>query len=563
MKFLPAQILYFTRSRTTKRNFKLLFNFTLILTIMVLIYSVLFHYIMIFEEKEFSWITGFYWTLTVMSTLGFGDITFASDLGKAFTMLVLLSGVLFLLVMLPFTFIQFFYSPWLEAQSRAKTPRELPEGTAGHVILTSFDPITVNLIEKLNKYGYEYAILAPDLQRALELYDQNFNVVRGDVGDPETYRLLRIENAAMVVANNDDMTNTNISFTVREISKKIPVVTNADADNSIDILQLAGSTHVFQFMKMLGESLARRTLGMSMGANIIGRFDELLIAEAPAMRTPLEGKTLIQSNLRKKTGVTVVGLWERGRFEIPQPETLINSTTVLLLAGSAEQLKKYDEVFSIYHVYNTADAPVLILGGGRVGRAAANILEERKIDYKVVEKSQKFIQNEHYIQGNAADLETLHQAGIKNASSVIITTHDDSMNIYLTIYCRKLRSDIQIISRANLDGNISKLHSAGADLVMSHASMGANTIINLLKPDKILMVAEGLNVFRASVGKSLAGKSLAESQIRKQTGCSVIAIGKENKLNINPEPTILLREHDEMVLIGTSDAEKRLMDIYQ
>ncbi|MBC8438810.1 MAG: NAD-binding protein [Deltaproteobacteria bacterium] len=563
MKFIPAQIIYFTRSRTTKRNFKLLFNFTLVLAILVLIYSVLFHYIMLFEEKEFSWITGFYWTLTVMSTLGFGDITFASDLGKAFTMLVLLSGILFLLVMLPFTFIQFFYGPWLEAQSRAKTPRELPEKTTGHVILTNFDPITINLIEKLNKYEYEYAILAPDLPRALELYDLNYNVVRGDMGDPETYKRLRIQNAAMVVANNDDMTNTNISFTVREISKKIPIITNADSENSIDILQLAGSTYVFQFMKMLGESLARRTLGMSMGANIIGRFDELLIAEAPAMRTPLEGKTIIQSNLRKKTGVTVVGLWERGRFKMPQPQTRIESSTVLVLAGSAEQLKKYDEVFSIYHVYQTADAPVLILGGGRVGRAAAMVLEERQISYRVVEKSQKFIQNENYIQGNAADLDTLHQAGIKKASSVIITTHDDSMNIYLTIYCRKLRSDIQIVTRANLDRNISKLHSAGADLVMSHASMGANTIINLLKPNKILMVAEGLNIFRASANQSLAGKSLAESQIRKQTGCSVIAIGKENKLNINPEPSIFLREHDEMVLIGTSDAEKRLMDIYQ
>ncbi|MBU3953543.1 MAG: NAD-binding protein, partial [Proteobacteria bacterium] len=204
MKFIPSQIIYFTQNRTTKRNFKLLFNFTLVLAILVLIYSVLFHYIMIFEQKEFSWITGFYWTLTVMSTLGFGDITFASDLGKAFTMLVLLSGILFLLVMLPFTFIQFFYGPWLEAQSRAKTPRELPEDTTGHVILTSFDPITINLIEKLNKYGYKYAILAPDLQRALELYDQNFNVVRGDIGDPETYRRLRIQKAAMVVANNDD-----------------------------------------------------------------------------------------------------------------------------------------------------------------------------------------------------------------------------------------------------------------------------------------------------------------------------------------------------------------------
>jgi Trk K+ transport system NAD-binding subunit len=518
---------------------------------------------MLLEDKEFTWITGFYWTLTVMSTLGFGDITFASDLGKAFTMIVLMSGILFLLVMLPFTFIQFFYAPWLEAQSRAKAPRELPKGTTGHVILTSFDPITINLVEKLKKYNYEYAIIAADLQHALELYDLNFKVVVGDLGDPETYRRLRIQNAAMLVANNDDMVNTNISFTVREISKNVPIITNADVDHSIDILQLAGSTYVFQFMKMLGESLARRTLGMSMGANVIGEFDELLIAEASAMRTPLEGKTIIQSNLREKTGVTVVGLWERGQFKMPQPQTRINSTTVLVLAGSAEQLKKYDKIFSIYRDYRTTNTPVLILGGGRVGHAAAQILEERQIAYKVVEKNSRLIKNDKYVQGNAADLDTLNRAGIQQTPSVIITTHNDSMNIYLTIYCRQLRPDIQIVSRANLDGNISKLHRAGADLVMSHASMGANTILNLLKPDKVLMFAEGLNIFRIPVHASLAGQSLAESQIRKQTGCSVIAIGKKNKMDINPAPSILLREHDEMVLIGTSDAEKRLMDIYK
>jgi hypothetical protein len=39
-------------------------------------------------------------------------------------MFVLMSGIVFLLVMLPFTFIQFFYAPWLEAQSRARTPRQ-------------------------------------------------------------------------------------------------------------------------------------------------------------------------------------------------------------------------------------------------------------------------------------------------------------------------------------------------------------------------------------------------------------------------------------------------------
>ncbi len=187
MKFIPAQVIYFVRSRTTKRNFRLLFKFLLALTAIVIIYSVTFHFVMIFEDRKFSWITGFYWTLTVMSTLGFGDITFGSDLGKVFTMVVLMSGIVFLLVMLPFTFIQFFYAPWLEAQSRARAPRELPENTSSHVILTNFDPVTINLVEKLNQYNYEYAIIATDLQRALELYDLNYKVVIGDLGDPETY----------------------------------------------------------------------------------------------------------------------------------------------------------------------------------------------------------------------------------------------------------------------------------------------------------------------------------------------------------------------------------------
>lgn len=563
MKYIPAQVIYFIRSRTTKRNFKLLFKFFLALTAIVIIYSVLFHFIMLFEDRNFSWVTGFYWTLTVMSTLGIGDITFASDLGRIFSMVVLISGILFLLIMLPFTFIHFFYAPWLEAQSRARAPRELPENTTGHVILTNFDPITINLVEKLNQYNYEYVIIVTDLHRALELYDLNYKVVVGDPGDPETYRRLRTQNAALVVANNDDMMNTNISFTIREISKKVPIVTNADADDSIDILQLAGSTHVFQFMKILGKSLARRTLGVSMGANVIGRFDQLLIAEAPAMRTPLEGKTIAESKLRETIGITVVGIWERGRFEIPHPQTRINSTTVLLLAGSVEQLNKYDEIFCIYRIYHTANAPVLILGGGRAGRAAAETLEEHQIDYQVVEKNSMHIENkDKYIQGNAADINVLNRAGIREAPTVIITTHNDPMNIYLTIYCRRLRPDIQIISRANLDRNISKLHGAGADLVMSYASMGANTIINLLKPGEILMFEEGLNVFRAPVPSPLVGKSLAENQIRKQTGCSVIAISTQGELNINPDPSIPLGENDKMIMIGTADAEKRFIENY-
>ena len=276
-----------------------------------------------YEGRQYSWITGLYWTLTVMSTLGFGDITFSSDLGKIFSIIVMLSGIVFLLIMLPFTFITFFYAPWLEAQSKLRVPRELPEDFSDHVIFTSYDPITISLVELLEKYSRPYVILMPDIQLAMDLIDQGYNVVAGDLDDPEAYRNLRVDKAAMVVANNDDMKNTNITFTIREITKETPIVTNADSDESIDILQLAGSTHVFQFMKLLGQALARRALVISARANVIGHFDQMLIAEATAMRTPLVSKTLMDSGIRQATGISVVGLWEKGRFAVPRPDSVI------------------------------------------------------------------------------------------------------------------------------------------------------------------------------------------------------------------------------------------------
>lgn len=563
MKYLTSQLIYFTRNKKTKRDIFLLLRFFIILVFIITAYSILFHILMRLEGKEFSWITGFYWTLTVMSTLGFGDITFSTDIGLVFSIVVLLTGIVYLLVMLPFTFIQFFYAPWLEAQTKKRTPKELPEDTRNHIIITNLDAITIALIKKLISSNHEYVILVDDLQKALEIRDLGYEIVIGDYGDPDTYKRLRVHQAALVVATNDDMINTSIAFTIRDICQHVPIVTNASDEHALDILGLAGSTHTFQFTSMLGKSLGRRVLGGNMKANILWQRGQLLIAEAPAMRTALEGQTLADTHLREKTGVTVVGVWERGKFENAHPQTRFSSSTVLVLAGSAEQLEKFNRIFAISCASFSANSTALILGGGRVGNAAAEALEEQKIPHKIVEKNRSLTKNgAHYIYGNAADLDILHKAGIMDARSVLITTHNDDMNVYLTIYCRQLRPDVQIISRANSDRTVSKLHRAGADLVMSYASMAANSIINLLNQEQVLMLVEGLSIFRSSAQHSLAGKSLAEIQIREKTGCSVVAITRQGHLILNPDPFSPLALHDDLILIGSADAEKSFHERY-
>lgn len=558
MKFMISQLTVLMHGGGRKSNVKLLVRFVLLLLAVITLYSVLFHVLMEHEGQRHSWITGFYWTLTVMSTLGFGDITFQTDLGRAFSILVLLSGIIFLMVMLPFTFIRFFYAPWLEAQNKARAPRALPEGTRGHVVFTHFNDVSANLIARLEQMGLAYVVLVPDLPRALELFDRGYRVMVGDLNHPDTYRNLRVHDAALVVVLNDDMASTNIIYTVREICPHVVTVTNADHDDSLDILQLAGSTHVYQFHKLLGNALARRVLGVSLHANVIGRFGDLLIAELPAMATSLVGQTLLESRLRARTGVNVVGVWDHGEFLLPTPQTRIDASSVLVLAGTAAQLDGFQQAVQATDQPHRQKGPVLILGGGRVGQAVAATLAQRGIDYRMVEKRGNLKNGDkRVIIGSAADRDVLIEAGIEHTPSIILTTHEDDLNIYLTIYCRRLRPDVQIISRASLNRNVKTLHRAGANLVMSYSSITTTTIVNLLRPGSLLMLSDSLSVFTKTVDQRLQERTLLDLRIREETGCSVIGIKRGGGLTANPEPADVLHRGDELILVGDVEAIAR------
>ena len=68
------------------------------------------------------------------------------------------------------------------------------------------------------------------------------------------------------------------------------------------------------------------------------------------------------------------------------------------------------------------------------------------------------------------------------------------------------------------------MHEAGADCVLSFASMGANAVLHYFLRGDTLMIAEGLDVFRVKVPKLLSDKTIAETHIRRDTGCTVIAL---------------------------------------
>jgi Trk K+ transport system NAD-binding subunit len=555
VKFLTSQISYFLSERDARQNIRALLKYAAFVVAVIAVYSIIFHLIMLHAEGRYhSWVTGVYWTLTVMTTLGFGDITFTSDIGRVFSIVVLLSGIVLLLILLPFMFIRLFYAPWLEAQIRLSAPRELPENFTGHVIICSYDSIAPGLIERLRLHGIPYCVVEPDYAAAARLHGDGLSVIAGEIDSRATYQKLRVSQARLLFANSTDTVNTNITLTVREVAPKVPIIGRVENEDSIDILELSGCDHVVHLHQKLGARLAGRVNAGHAQSHVIGKFQNFLVADFAVHNTPLAGRTIGESGLERAAGVKIIAVWERGRLIAARPDTLLTKESVAVVIGTEHQLLELDTILVIY---DTNYSPALVIGGGKVGRATARVLKDQRIPVNLIERDESLRGRlgefaDQVIIGDAADRQILIQAGLEKAPSVVLTTNDDAMNIYLAVYCRRLNPDLRIVSRITHEKNIEAIYRAGADFAISYASLGAEEVFAHLHSRELLILGEGFELLCLLVPRSLVGRTLGESALTERTGLSVIAVQQNGRMITDPANSIRLASDSELVMLGST-----------
>lgn len=521
---------------------------------LLLSYSAIFHWLMAHEGESHDWGTGLYWTITTMSTLGYGDITFDSVAGRLFSMVVLVSGVLLILVLLPYLFIQFVVTPWIAERDRARAPRRVPENLRGHILLVGLDTVNRTLIARAKRAKTPTVVLVDDPAEAGRLKDEGYQTMVGALDSPATYRAAGVDRALMVVSTQADTTNTNVAFTVRAVSDEVLITVTADKKASHDVLQLAGVDHVVQLSSTLGSELANRSLGTTGRSHIIDTFGETYVAEAATKGTALVGLTLDQAQEFIESSAQILAVMRRGHLVPLARNTILDDGMVLIIAGTRDDLKGYDDQFQNHQ---QLESSVLVLGGGRVGRAVAETFEASDIPYTIIEQvSSRVPEHLHYIEGDAADYEVLEDAGLRTASGVVITSHDDDLNVYLTLYCHRLRPDVQVISRATSEHNVATLYRAGADSVLSYAAIGATAMWNKLGYSHRVVIAEGNELFTVPLPQTLDGVALRDEKIWASTGCHVVAaLDAENRL-LPSSDHVSAQEATTLLLLGDRHAER-------
>ncbi|MDZ8117107.1 potassium channel family protein [Pontiella agarivorans] len=212
---------------------------------------------------------------------------------------------------------------------------------------------------------------------------------------------------------------------------------------------------------------------------------------------------------------------------------------------------------------------IIICGYGRTGTRLVSEMMSAGKPFVVIDDNEDAAKRMDqlgipHIPGDATEEETLEQANLQQAESLVAALGTDADNLFLTLTASGLSSELRIIARVHDPDNTRKFHKAGASRVVSPISTGVNQITQLLtRPyvvDLVELVASdksiALEVIEHEIGdnSTMLNQSLAEARVRQTLGALVIAVKhNDGTTAFDPGPEMRLRLGDTLVAIRQPD----------
>ena len=201
----------------------------------------------------------FYFSLVTGSTVGYGDVTPTSPVGKLFALSVLLVTVSSFAVVLGVVF-----TPLIEARlSKAlgyMTEEQL-DILEGHVLVLGFGDLTEPILEELAEKA-DVLVIVPDEERARRLTERGYTVLTDDPSDEDAQLRGRVEVAtAAITATSNDAEDALAILTARQLNPELTIVAAATQRENVNKLKRAGADTVISPAVLGAHFLAESALG--------------------------------------------------------------------------------------------------------------------------------------------------------------------------------------------------------------------------------------------------------------------------------------------------------------
>ena len=534
--------------RQFKRSTRRLIALLLVLPVAIITLGILYmfgsHYL---EGQPRSLIRSIEWASETLTNTGYGaDAHWDHPLMNLFVVISQWLGIFIIFMVFP-TYVL----PFFEERFEARFPRSLPM-MDGHVLFHRHGPAVDFLIAELTRAGTPCVVLELDESLARSLRDRGYRVVVGNVDDDATL-LDGVERAKALVTAADDHLDVSFIMMARERGYGGVICALAKDPLHREAMLKIGATVVYTPEHALGAALASRAsarIGHPVeGLQLLGErvgIGEFRIYAA----SPLAGQRLGDLRMRERYGVTVLGQWAGGHFELATgPDTRIGAGVILVAVGAHANLAKVESLAAPIR----RTGPILVAGHGAVGKKVAEMLRDAGETAVVIDAEPAEGVD---IVGNVLDRRVLERAGVHEASAVVLALSNDGAGVLAAAIVRGYAPDVRLIARVNRAASVARLHQAGADFALSMGQVAGQILAFHLLGENAVSVEQRLKFARVAPG-TLLGAHPWRASIRERTGAAVVAVERTSDVHVQFDENFRVAAGDRVFVCGTIESVDR------
>ncbi|MGB1043155.1 MAG: potassium channel family protein [Tenacibaculum sp.] len=302
---------------------------------------------------NYSFIDALYMTVITITTVGFGEVHPFGTGEKIFTIGLILSS-LFIFGYAVSSFSEYLISGQFFHQLKIKKVQKNIEKLKGHTIVCGYGRNGKQAITKLKRYNKDFVVVEMSESLIKQLDEKSILNIEGDATTDEVLIKAGIYNADnLITALPSDADNLFVVLTANQLNKKCKIISRASKESSYNKLKIAGADNVIMPDKLGGAHMA----SLVVTPDVIEFVDRLTIEgdttanleEISIDNLPQEyiDKTILDLDLRKKTGCTVIGYRTSDKEYIINPEASVKlaAGANLIVLGRPEQITKLRELF--------------------------------------------------------------------------------------------------------------------------------------------------------------------------------------------------------------------------
>lgn len=207
-----------------------------------------------------------------------------------------------------------------------------------------------------------------------------------------------------------------------------------------------------------------------------------------------------------------------------------------------------------------------VIGLGRFGSSVARTLHEMGYQVLAIDSDEERVRalidhSTRCVVADTTDENALRSLGIRNFDVVIVGIGGDiQASILATLLLKELGVAYVVVKAQNeLHGKV--LYKIGADkVVFPERDMGSRVAHNLVSSNilEYIQLSPDVSIIEIVSSEKFIGKELRQLDLRNRFGVNVIAIKRGGVINITPRADDRMEKDDVMVVIGDTEALKRL-----